>query len=629
MHLYLLFIYIYWLLVFAVHRLIFLIINAGAVDPHDLGVGNLLSSFWNGLKLDFSMAAYTTVIAWFFVLLSLPFPKKQARTAANIITSILLAAATLLAVADALIYPEWKTKINSLALSSLQRPSEVWKVTSAGQFFLGLGLAGGVTLLLIVGLYRHQKRLPIYETHYSLNAALLLVIWPAILGLTARGGIKAIPINVSRVYFSEDAVLNDAATNTLWFFLLDLSHNRKFLSGENPFKSMSREEARATLQNLRKAASSRPKPISILRSKRPNLVFIVLESWSADLVAELGGDPGITPNFSAMTREGLLFTRFYANGNRSQQGIASIFSGFPALPVVTITENPGKSQTLPRFAGTFASLGYQTDFFYGGQLEYGNIKAFLLNNGFRSIKEDNDLVDLPQGSMGAPDSVVAPAYAAHLNGLQRPFLSAFFTLSTHAPYDFPGHEKCTRQGREADYVCSATYSDAALGEFFAKVRQEPWFANTLFVLVADHSHSSYKLRENWQPGYRRIPLLLWGGALRHEFRGKLWDRVGSQVDLTTTLLHQMKLESSAYPWGNDLFDPSAPSYAYYEIGRGVGWVTDRGELVYDQENDRVLYSSYPLDQRVEAQKQAQAYLQSVVDYYLEARPGEPWQLTGH
>jgi phosphoglycerol transferase MdoB-like AlkP superfamily enzyme len=231
--------------------------------------------------------------------------------------------------------------------------------------------------------------------------------------------------------------------------------------------------------------------------------------------------------------------------------------------------------------------------------------------------------------MGAADSVVLPAYAAHLNELQPPFLSAFFTLSTHAPYDYPGREHCAREGREADYVCSAIYSDAALGQFFARVKQEPWFSNTLFVLVADHSHSSQKPRENWQPGYRRIPLLFWGGALRPEFRGRIWDRVGSQVDLTTTLLHQLKLNSNSYPWGNDLFDLAAPSYAYYEIGRGVGWVTDRGELVYDQENDRVLYSSFPLDQRPAAQKQAQAYLQSVVDYYLEARPGETWQLTGH
>jgi phosphoglycerol transferase MdoB-like AlkP superfamily enzyme len=629
MHLYLLFIYFYWLLIFAVHRLIFLIINVGAVAPQELGASGILQSFLQGMKLDFSMAAYTTLMAWLLVLLSLPFPKKQFRTGANLVTAVLIVAATFLAIADALLYPEWKTKINSMALSSLQRPTEVWKVTSAGQFFLGQGLALGVSIILIFGLYRHQKKLPIHDTHISLNAALLLVIWPAILGVTARGGIKAIPINVSRVYFSKDAVLNDAATNTAWFFLLDLSHNRKFLSGENPFKSMSREEARATLQKLREPVAKRPAPLSILKNKRPNVVFIVLESWSADLVEELGGDPGITPNFSALTKEGLLFTRFYANGNRSQQGIASIFSGFPALPVVTITENPGKSQTLPRFAGTFGALGYQTDFFYGAQLEYGNIKAFLLNNGFKNITEDDDLPQLPQGSMGAPDSVVLPAYTEHLKTLPQPFLSAVFTLSTHAPYDYPGRENCKREGREAAYVCSATYSDAALGKFFAKVRQEPWFANTLFVLVADHSHSSYKLRENWQPGYRRIPLLFWGGALRPAFRGRIWDRVGSQVDLTTTLLHQMKLESAAYPWGNDLFDPAAPSYAYYEIGRGVGWVTDRGELVYDQENDRVLFSSFPLEQRDEVQKQAQAYLQSVVDYYLEARPGETWQLTGH
>lgn len=629
MHFYLFFIYVYWLLVFAAHRLIFLLINAGTVEPQALSVAHLLQTFIHGLQLDFSMAAYTTILAWLAVLLSLPFPKHHARHAANLLTGFLIILSTFLAVGDALLYPEWKTKINSLALASLQRPSELWKVTSAGQFFLGLGLAAGTACILVTGLYRSQRRLPSHDAHISLNVLLLLVIWPGILGLTARGGVKAIPINVSRVYFSNDAALNDAATNTLWFFLLDLSHNRKFLSGENPFRSMPREEARATLRALRKTSEKKPNPVSILNTRRPNLVFVVLESWSADLVEELGGDPGITPNFSALSKEGLLFTRFYANGNRSQQGIASIFSGFPALPVVTITENPGKSQTLPKFAESFAMRGYHTDFFYGGQLEYGNIKAFLISNGFHSITEDDDLIALPQGSMGAADSVVAPAYAEHLNTLPQPFVSAYFTLSTHAPYDYPGHDTCTRTGREAAYVCSASYSDAALGRFFAQVKQEPWFANTLFVLVADHSHSSQKLRENWQPGYRRIPMLFWGGALRPEYKGRLWDRVGSQVDITTTLLHQLRLESSAYPWGNDLFDKAAASYAYYEIGRGAGWVSDRGELVYDHENDRVLFSSFPLEERQNAQKQAQAYLQTVVDYYLEARPGETFQLSGH
>ena len=95
------------------------------------------------------------------------------------------------------------------------------------------------------------------------------------------------------------------------------------------------------------------------------------------------------------------------------------------------------------------------------------------------------------------------------------------------------------------------------------------------------------------------------------------------------LLNQLKIDSRAYPWGNDLLDPGAPSYAYYEISRGAGWVTERGELVYDHESDRILYSSFPLDLRYQARKNAQAYLQSVVDYYLEARPGEGMQLSGH
>ena len=622
-HLYLAFIFAFWILVFAIHRFIFLTLNARSMGAEELNPFQLLQTFTHGFSLDLSMAAYCTTAVWMILFAFVSFPQSFSRRWANCLTALLILSSTILAIGDAFLYPEWKSKINSMVLVSLQRPSEVWRVTAIGQFFSALLLTLLLSAFLIYLFYRLQKNIQPAVSRPSFRSTLFLFIWPVLLGMTARGGLNPTPINVSRVYFSKIALLNDAATNTAWFFILDLSSNGKFLAGNNPFSSMTHEEAQATLLSLKQ-----PRPlekgqatrVNILRKAQPNIVYIVLESWSADLVAELGGDAGITPHFSKLTKEGLLFTKFYANGNRSQQGMASIFSGFPALPLVTITENPSKVKALPRFAEGFAQSGYQTDFFYGGNLEYGNIRSFLVANGFQTITEDDQLKGLPRGSLGVADGDAAPAYAQHLGQLKEPFLSAFFTLSTHAPFDFPEGERFTWSGQEPAYVRSAMYADEALGKFFATVKQEAWYENTLFILVADHSHPSYRPRENWQPSYRRIPMLMLGGALEAQYRGKTWDKVGSQVDITSTVLHQLGKSSDAYEWGHDLLDRSTPSFAYFETNRGVGWIEDEGELVYDRESDTLPYNTFADKNKAQALKRAQAYLQSVVDLYLKAKP---------
>lgn len=219
-----------------------------------------------------------------------------------------------------------------------------------------------------------------------------------------------------------------------------------------------------------------------------------------------------------------------------------------------------------------------------------------------------------------PDGLSAPVYAASLSQLKAPFLSAYFTLSTHAPYDIPDRERYHSEGPEADYLRTAMYADAAIGDFFARVKKEPWYQDTLFVLVADHSHATYRPLQNWEPDYRRIPMLLLGGALKEKFRGKSWSRVGSQVDISKTLLNQLGWESGAYSWGHDLFDLSTPAFAYYETNRGAGWIAEEGQLVFDRELNTASFSTFPEHKKSQALKRAQAYVQSVVDFYIKARP---------
>ena len=137
------------------------------------------------------------------------------------------------------------------------------------------------------------------------------------------------------------------------------------------------------MNSLKKEGDS---TIYVLNKKHPNIVFILLESWSADNVESLGGLKGITPNFKALEKDGLLFTNFYSNGWTSDQGMSSIFSSFPVFPYAAIINQADKSSKLPCLNKSLAN-NYHSSYFFGGQLTYGNIKGYLLSQGFDKVKD--------------------------------------------------------------------------------------------------------------------------------------------------------------------------------------------------------------------------------------------------
>jgi phosphoglycerol transferase MdoB-like AlkP superfamily enzyme len=315
-----------------------------------------------------------------------------------------------------------------------------------------------------------------------------------------------------------------------------------------------------------------------------------MESWSADLIESLGGEPGITPEFRKLEKEGLLFRHLYASGNRSQQGIASLFSGFPAIPYTTITQNPAKYQKLPSMPMLLMDAGYNSSFYFGGDLNYGDIKAYALYNGIRKIVDEKMISDsIPRGRLGIHDEYMMRLHAREMNDAKQPFFTVLFTMSSHSPYDQPPEHTIEWDKGEELYVKSAFYSDYSLGQYFDIVRNEPWYDSTLFIIIADHSHNTYR---NWPVesfNYRRIPMMLLGGALKDEYRGKSIDRISSNGDLPVTLLKQLGLDCSSFAWSRDLFNPYSKEYAYFEINDGVGWKTPKGEFIYNVRYDQYLY----------------------------------------
>jgi phosphoglycerol transferase MdoB-like AlkP superfamily enzyme len=355
----------------------------------------------------------------------------------------------------------------------------------------------------------------------------------------------------------------------------------------------------------------------VLTTDRPNIVLLILESWSADLIESLGGEPGITPEFHQLEKEGILFTGLWATGPRSEQAMSSIFGGFPAHPISSITVQPDKFSKLTTITHKLIAQGYHTSFYFGGQLIYGNIRGFILHNGFERITElENFGNDVKKGKLGVHDEFVLARQLNDLNKEKEPFFSALFTLSSHSPYDQPMEEVLHWGQNEKQYINSAYYTDHSLGEYFRNARKQPWFKNTLFILVADHSHNSYR---NWPfttPMYHKIPLLFLGDVIKDEFKGTTISKLANQPDIASTLLHQLNIGAEEFHWSRNLFNPYSPEFAYFSFEEGVGWIRPAGHFVYDARVKHFNELSLPDASKDSIIREGKSYLQAVFEEYM-------------
>lgn len=611
--------YLFWMFFFLLLRALFLVFHIPLLHAEHVSWREALAAFWHAIPLDTATACYLLLIPMLILVIQGIFEKPWLNQINKVYSFFLIGIFSVIAVSELGIYNEWKTKLNGKALTYLTHPEELYRSISGLQFF---GFLLAVVLLTSLGIFLYNRvfypkadlkfRKPLWAPVFLIFSAPLLL-----LGL--RGGMGAIPITTSSAYFSNHSILNWASVNSVHNFAVSYLEGQKF-SETNPFRFYPPEQAMKKVRDLQTV--DQDSTTGILKTARPNIVILLMESWSADLVESLGGEPGITPEFRKLEQEGVLFTHLYASGNRSQQGLASIFSGFPAIPYTTITQYPEKYGKLPSLPRVLEEQGYATSFYFGGDLDYGNILAYVMHNGFDKIVQETDVDgDVPRGRLGIHDEFMMKLHAEELSGMPEPFFSVLFTLSSHSPYDQPKEHSIDWQGEEALYVNSAYYSDYSLGQYFEMVKKEPWYDSTLFVVIADHSHNTYR---NWPVesfNYRRIPMLLLGGALKDEWRGRQVERLSSNGDLPATLLEQMDLRSDDFSWSRDLFNPFSPQYAYFEINDGVGWKTSDGEFIYNSRQDLYLYLAMHSDKSEEDKemllRQGKSYVQVVFQTFLD------------
>lgn len=572
----------YWLLFFAGFRVWFiawLYAEWPATSPWP--------ALWNALPLDLSMAGYLLAIPLCLWFAGLAMPASRRAIFSRLITSFHLAVIPVLVLvfgANIFLYEEWHTPLNNRALEYFKTPWTMVDSMSTG-FTLG-GLITYVTLVWIWWrLYRWLVGTAVFPQGVSPWHLAWLPVQFAFLLLGIRGGLGVMPINESAVYYSPSLFNNHAATNTAWHVLHSMIETR---STENHYRVMDDQEARERTHSLYSRFDTTPVAhdwLQLTENQRPNIVIIIMESMTAQVVEELGGVKGVCPNLSRLASEGLLFDHCYGSGYRTDQGLVSVLGGFPAQPDQSVVLLQDKAAKLPSIPRILKKAGYASAFFYGGEPTFANIGVWLRNQQFEQIisKDDFAKTDITQ-RWGADDTRLFRKVISTLNQTPQPFFANILTLSLHSPFDVPYTSQWTGDTEAEKFLNSAAFADFAIGGFFDQARSMPWFPNTLFVLVADHGHYNPTGTRMDDPRSRQVPLIITGPLIAPRWRGQRIPTIGNHHDIPATILDELGFSTTPFTWSKDLMQQNAPGFAYYTNENGLGWVSPRGIGFYEFES---------------------------------------------
>ena len=567
------------LLVMAIEKPLFLLwYHAQAAEA---SAAELALVVWNGLKLDQTVAGYITALPLLVVLAALWIPGRWSRSVLKGYLLVIAAVAATAFAANLALYEYWAFPLDSSVLQYLASPKEALASVTAGQLLLQLLVAaavfGGMAWCYprVLRLYDPARR----STHRA-GSTLVLLLAAGVLFLPIRGGVSVATANVSKVYFSGRMFLNHAAVNPLFSFLSTLSDGDDALY---EYEFFPEPERAAIFEPLRGDLPAGIGTDTLLRTRRPNVVLFLVESFGRSTVDErVGGEP-VAPEFQRLKGEGVYFDNLFANSFRTDRGTVAVLSGFPAQTKMSVMKLPVKSQRLPSIARSLRREGYATSFYYGGDLNFTNTASYLYGTGFDRLTWQKDLhFDAPTSKWGYADDVVIDAFTDHVlaeAASQRPFFAAMLTLSSHEPFDVPF-------AKFDDPMLNAmAFTDACLGRFVERVRQTPVWKDLLVILIADHAYPYPYGIANSDALRHRIPMLWLGGAVR---RPAVVETYGSQSDLAATLLAQLGIAHGDFLFSRDLFDPARPKFGYWCFNNGFGVADAGGTTIFDCTSARVI-----------------------------------------
>lgn len=588
------------LLIFILQKPLFMLYN-GSIEK-GFGFADYMQVMVHGASLDTATAGYLTAFPFLLVLISIwfrKFPLKKILYGYYILAAALI---SIIFVVDMALYTFWGFKLDASVFLYIDSPKEALASVSVG-FILLRVLA--ILLLIALNSWVLLKITPsvLTATRKRIAGTAGMLLLGGVLFIIIRGGVTESTSNIGQVYFSNEPFLNHSAVNPDFSLLSSMGKSQDFASEFNFFD----EEKRAALFDGLYPTTDGDSIIQVLNTKRPNILIILMEGFGGAFVEPLGGLPDVTPHFNRLSKEGVFFTNCYANSFRTDRGTVCTFSGYLGLPTASVMKIPAKSRTLPAIAEGLSKAGYKTDFLYGGDINFTNMKSYLLSTGYQRLTANTDfsLAEQTSNAWGVNDDITFEYLYNQLRNRKEegPWHTAFLTLSSHEPFEVPYH-------RLEDKIPNAfAYTDECLGKFVDRLKQTPAWKDLLVICLPDHGFYYPREGSNAMPRFYHIPLLWLGGAVKQPMQV---DKIMNQTDLAATLLGQLGLEHTAFTFSRNVLgsDYKYP-FAFYSFNNGFSFRDSTGVTVFDNNSGSILFDEPEADEsRLDKGK---AILQTVYD----------------
>lgn len=620
--------YATFVVLFVLQKPLFLFLEKGsATQPVDNIFTELPAVIWHGLPLDLSMAGYLSVIPGFLSIAVVWLKRDLVKPIMNIyfiIASLFITCSFLL---NASLYPYWKYPLDSTPLFYFfTSPADAIASVSIWQVILSIV----ILIVLTIGVWftlrmRGEKRQQYSRYSYGYGGfgsgkrnrfddfdrhrgrtSIILLLLTGLLFLPIRGGITVSTMNTGQAYYSQNAYLNHSAVNPLFSLLESITHQEDFAS---QYRFMKDKEADKIFATMTSTSDENTYPLlneATFKKGTPDILIVIMESFASDIMPSMGSYKDVAVCLDSIAQQSILFTRFYANSFRTDRGMVSILSGYPAQPTTSIMRYPRKTSQLPSIARNLAKYkNYKTTYYYGGDADFCNMRSYLVSQGYQHIISDaNFPIEDKLSKWGVPDHILAAKMMEDIKAQQnekRPMLRILQTSSSHEPFEVPYHRLKDKR------LNAFAYTDSVMGAIVREYRKLPRWKNTLIVFVPNHV-GGYKENLNDHDRSRyQIPLILAGGAISRPMKVGI---IGSQHDIAATLLGQLGVEHREFTFSKNMMSDATPKFAFFAVNDAFGIVSEENSLIYDNRAKRIVYDKGEKGFNL---KRGQAYLQKLYD----------------
>ena len=571
----------------------------------EASTSDLLGVMWHGLLLDSTTAGYISVVPWLMMLIAVwvKIPERVMQRLMGAYFAVMAFLVALIVAVDMGLFRHWDFRLDSTIIPYLRTPKEAAASVTWSDLWPTILLFFGYGALLffmwrpVAKIYRYVKQ----NIAQRITSSFVMLFVGGLLFLAIRGGVDTAPANVSKVYFSDNMFLNQAATNPVFSFLSSASRSEL---KDSDYRYYTDEECAEIFSALADKGSTTE---SVLKTDRPNVVLIMLESLGRTVTDEQVDGKAVAPNIQRLKEEGVWFENIYANSYRTDRGTVAVMSGYPAHPIVSVMKYPQKAHTLPAIARSLQEEGYATSFMYGGDANFTNTISYLYGTGVETITDKAQMhFDAPTNKWGYADDVVCPYFAdkvLRLSQEEKPFFATLLTLSSHEPFDVP------YSAFENKILNSVAYTDHCIGQMIDKWRNTPAWDDMLIVLIADHGMPYPETLTTGSLARQRIPMIWTGGAIKQG--GVSIDTVASQADLAATLLAQMGVKHDDFAFSRNIFNPAIPHFAFWSYNNAFGVIDAEGHTIFDCTRNAVVESSADAATAERQVREGKAFVQSI------------------